>query len=96
MAYDSRKGPVSIWGGAVVENVVQALARIIVGEQMLQIHKRYPVVLTVHDAAVIVVKKAELSQALAFITETMSTPPDWADSLPVTCEAKHGTSYGEC
>jgi DNA polymerase len=96
MAYDSRKGPVSIWGGTVVENVVQALARIIVGEQMLQIHKRYPVVLTVHDAAVIVVKKAELSQALAFITETMSTPPDWADSLPVTCEAKHGTSYGEC
>ncbi len=96
MTYDSRKGPVSIWGGSVVENVVQALARIIVGEQMLQIHKRYPVVLTVHDAAVIVVKKAELSQALAFITETMSTPPDWADSLPVTCEAKHGTSYGEC
>jgi DNA polymerase len=96
MTYDSRKGPVSIWGGAVVENVVQALARIIVGEQMLQIHKRYPVVLTVHDAAVIVVKKAELSQALAFITETMSTPPRWAHGLPVACEAKHGTSYGEC
>ena len=28
--YKSRKGPVSLWGGSLVENVVQALARIIV------------------------------------------------------------------
>jgi len=34
IVYDSRKGEVSIWGGAVVENVVQALARIVVGTQM--------------------------------------------------------------
>ena len=39
--YESRKGPVSIWGGAVVENIVQALARCIVGEQMLEISKEY-------------------------------------------------------
>ena len=96
MTYDSRKGAVSIWGGSVVENVVQALARIIVAEQMLKLRERYRPVLTVHDAAVIVVRTSELQDALAFITQVMSTPPDWAKGLPVACETKHGQSYGEC
>jgi DNA polymerase len=96
VTYDSRKGPVSIWGGAMVENVVQALARIIVGEQMLAIKERYRPVLTVHDAAVIVVPKNELNEGLEFITQVMSTPPTWAEGLPVACEAKYGESYGEC
>jgi DNA polymerase len=94
--YKSRKGPVSLWGGALVENVVQALARIIVGEQMIEINKRYRVALTVHDAAVIVVPEAEKDEALAYVTECMSTPPKWARGLPVTCEAKYAQTYGEC
>jgi DNA polymerase len=94
--YTSRKGEVSIWGGAVVENVVQALARIIVGEQMLKLRERYRPVLTVHDAAVIIAPETEVKEALAFITQVMSTPPDWAKGLPVACEAKYGQSYGEC
>ena len=94
--YKSRKGVTSIWGGAMVENIVQALARIIVGEQMLKIREQYRPVLTVHDAAVIVAPKAELDKAVAFITQVMSTPPSWATGLPVACEAKYGESYGEC
>ena len=94
--YASRKGPVSLWGGALVENVVQALARIVVGQQMIEINKRYPVKLTVHDAAVIIVKEEEQTEALAYIVERMSTPPDWAKGLPVACEANVGKSYGDC
>ena len=81
----------------MVENIVQALARIIVGEQMLEIRRQgYRPVLTVHDAAVIVVKKDEREQAVKVITTVMSTPPAWAPGLPVSCEAKYGESYGEC
>ena len=94
--YKSRKGPVSLWGGSLVENVVQALARIVVGEQMLEIERRYRVALTVHDAAVVVVPEAEKDEALAYIVECMSKAPDWCKSLPVTCEAAYATSYGEC
>jgi DNA polymerase len=94
--YKSRRGEISIWGGAVVENVVQALARIVVGEQMLAINQKYRVVLTVHDAAVIIVPEVERERAMEFIIEKMSTPPDWAKTLPVACEAKWGHSYGEC
>ena len=94
--YKSRKGPVNIWGGSVVENVVQALARIVVGEQMLEINKRYPVALTVHDAAVCVVHESEKDEALKYITKVMSTAPEWAKGLPVACEANWGASYGDC
>ena len=94
--YKSRRGVNSIWGGSVVENVVQALARIIVGEQMIEINKKYRPVLTVHDAVVNVVPETEVEEALSFIMSTMSTPPIWATGLPVACEAHDGASYGAC
>jgi DNA polymerase len=94
--YKSRRGEIPLWGGSIVENVVQALARIVVGEQMLAIQRRYRVVLTVHDAAVCVVPEAEKDEALAYIMECMSTPPDWGKDLPITCEASVAHSYGEC
>ena len=94
--YKSRKGPVSLWGGSLVENVVQALARIVVGEQMLKVHKRYRVVLTVHDAAVVVVPEADIDSAMEYIVERMSEAPSWCNTLPVACEAKFAQSYGEC
>ncbi len=94
--YDSRKGPISIWGGTVVENVVQALARIVVGEQMLKINEHYRVVLTVHDAAVVVVPMDEEDSAKELITGLMGVAPEWAQGLPVASEAKSGASYGDC
>ena len=96
VVYKSRKGPVSIWGGAVVENVVQALARCVVGEQMLKIGERYRPALTVHDAVVCVVPDDEVEEATEFIVQCMTKPPEWAKGLPVACEAKHGKSYGDC
>jgi DNA polymerase I-like protein with 3'-5' exonuclease and polymerase domains len=63
---------------------------------MLNIEQRYRVALTVHDAAVIVVREEEKDEALEFIIQSMSKAPDWATSLPVACEAKWGHSYGEC
>jgi len=95
IVYDSRKGEVSIWGGAVVENVVQALARIVVGTQMCEINDRYRVALTVHDAAVVVADEDDVDDAIEFVTSVMSKAPDWAQGLPVACEAKVGVTYGD-
>lgn len=94
--YDSRKGPVNIWGGSMVENIVQALARLIVGWQMVRLSKRYRPNLTVHDSAVCLVHEDEIEEGIKFITTTMSTPPAWASSLPVACETKYAYSYGDC
>lgn len=95
IVYDSRKGPVYLWGGTVVENVVQALARIVVGLQMIEINHKYRVALTVHDAAVCVVPEDEVDEAISHITGIMSVAPEWATGLPVACEANAGDSYGD-
>lgn len=86
---------VRIYGGKVTENIVQALARIVVTTQMVEIAKRYKIVLQVHDEVVCCVDKAEAEEAKAFIMQCMSTPPKWAPDLPVACEADIGYNYGE-
>lgn len=87
---------IRIYGGKVTENLVQALARIVVAEQMIKIGERYKVVLQVHDEVVILCDAAEVEEAKAYMLEVMSTPPVWAPDLPVACEADHGENYGEC
>ena len=94
--YDSRSGPKNLWGGAMVENMDQALARIIIGEQMIRIAERYRIALTVHDSVVAVVPEDEAKEAIMFMVEVMSNPPAWAPDLPLACEAKFHRSYGEC
>ena len=94
--YDSRNGPVKLYGGKLVENVCQAVARCIIGEQMLKISKKYRVVLTVLDAVACIAPDAEVDEAMRYVTECMRWTPDWAEGLPVNCEAGYGKSYGEC
>ncbi len=94
--YDSRRGSVKIYGGKLVENICQALARCIIGEQMLRIAKRYKPVLTVHDAVACVAPENEVEEAMTYVQECMKWTPDWATGLPVNCEAGYGKSYGDC
>jgi len=100
IVYDTKKGkatiPNRIYGGKVIENVCQALARIIIGEQMLMIAKKYRVVMTVHDAIAIVVPKAEAETAKEYVELCMRLRPQWALELPLNCEAGYGASYGDC
>jgi len=95
-SYTSKGLPVRIYGGKVIENVCQAIARCIIGEQMLRIAKRYRPVLTVHDAIAIVAPIDEADEARAFVEECMSWRPAWAQGLPLACESGMGDSYGAC
>jgi DNA polymerase len=94
--YDSRKGPVKLYGGKLTENICQGLARCIIGEQMLRIAKRYKVVLTVHDAVACIAPEAEVEEAMAYVMECMRFVPEWAQGIPLNCEAGYGRSYGDC
>ena len=100
MVYDTKRGKATIanriYGGKVVENVCQALARIVIGKQMLMIAKKYKVVMTVHDAVACIVPEDEVETAQEFVELCMRLRPDWAPELPLNCEAGHGRSYGEC
>ena len=96
LVYTSKGLPVRIYGGKVVENICQAVARQVVAEQMLRVSKRYKVVLTVHDAVAIIAKKEEAAEAQAYLEECMSWNPKWAVGLPLSCESGVGESYGDC
>lgn len=94
--YKTRKGEVRIYGGKVVENICQALARCVIGEQMLRVAKRYKVVLTVHDAVACIVREEERDEAIKYMNECMRWRPKWAETLPLACEIGAGKSYGDC
>jgi len=100
IVYDTKKGkaiiPNRIYGGKVIENVCQALARIVIGEQMLMIAKKYRVVMTVHDAIAIIAPEAEAETAKEYVELCMRLRPKWALDLPLNCEAGYGKSYGDC
>jgi DNA polymerase I-like protein with 3'-5' exonuclease and polymerase domains len=100
LVYDTKKGkaviPNRIYGGKVIENVCQALARIAIGEQMLLIAKKYRVVMTVHDAIACIVPTHEAETAREFVEMAMRIRPKWALDLPLNCESGVGHSYGDC
>jgi len=95
-AYVTRNGPNRIYGGKVIENVCQAIARCIIGEQLVKIAKKHRVVLTVHDSIVVCVSEEQAEEAQAYVEQCMRWTPDWATGLPVNCESGIGRSYGEC
>lgn len=94
--YKTRKGMVKIYGGKIVENLCQALARCVIAEQMLLMAKKYRPVLTVHDAVACLIPKEEAVEGQQFIEQCMRWRPEWAKTLPLNCESGVGESYGEC
>ena len=94
--YKVRRGRKKLYGGKVVENVCQGIARCIIGEQMLRIAKKYPVVLTVHDSIACCVPDEQVNEAQRYVEDCMRWTPDWAEGLPINCESGKAKSYGEC
>jgi DNA polymerase len=92
----TRAGRNRIYGGKVAENLCQAVARCIIGEQIIEIEKRHRVVLTVHDAVACVVPEDEAQEARAYIEQCMRTSPKWAKDLPLNCESGMARTYGDC
>lgn len=82
-----------IYGGLLDENVVQALARIVVAEQILTIAERWRVVLMVHDEVVLCVKNAYAKRALKETLEAFHTPPTWMPNLPTVGEGVISSVY---
>lgn len=86
-----------LWGGTVLENVVQALARIVITERMLTISrrlKRRPA-LQAHDELVYCVPVNRADEYTAAIKKLMKTPPSFAPDLPIDAEAAWGLTYGD-
>lgn len=84
-----------IYGGLLCENIVQALARIIVAWQMLQISRKYRVVMTTHDEVVAIAKTAQGQRCIDFMAQWMSTAPAWCSDIPLNCEGGFDVNYSK-
>ena len=94
----------SLYGAKLLENIVQALARIVVMNAALRIRDRgrhtahpsdYFFKLQAHDELVFIVHKTELDAAKKVILEEMRRPPSWGLDIPLDAELGEGASYGE-
>jgi len=93
--YNSGKTMVKTYGARLVENVVQALARTVIVEQMLAVHKmpEVSVVLQVHDEIISIGSNINPDETLAKIIDIMKTPPLWCSDLPLDAEGGHSQQY---
>ena len=88
-----------IYGGKMLENIVQFLARIATMQAGVRVKKRISnydahFVHQAHDELVFLVSIDHAPYVAEILAEEMSRTPDWAPGLPLKGEAKMGWSYG--
>ena len=92
----TRKGVEKIYGGKVVENACQALAKLVIADQMILIGKKYHVALTVHDSMVALVPEEEADDGAYYVYTCLRHVPAWAKGLPLDCDVGYHKYYGSC
>ena len=95
-------------GPFVVHNCVQALARIVLTDQMLNIDRQlkewrrqdpgkiYQVVTSTYDEVVCCVPEYRAHECLQMMETEMATAPPWCSDLPLKSSGGFAVSYGDC
>ena len=83
------------YGGKLVENCVQAIARDCLAEAIERLEAAgYPIVFHVHDEVVIdIARYADDEKMLDDVVELMKKPPAWASDLPLNADGWVGTFF---
>lgn len=87
--------PKKLYGGKLLENIVQALARIVTMDAALRIQKRLRLGMQVHDELVYRVHNDRVEEFKALVLSEMRRRPTWAPDLPLEAEVGVGPSYGD-
>jgi DNA polymerase len=79
--------PVKLWYGLLVENCVQAIAYDVLARAMVTLHRDgIRIIATIHDEIVALAPEHEAESVRRRMVEVLSTPPVWADGLPLAAE----------
>lgn len=80
-------GEIDTYGGKLTENIVQAIARDLLGNSMLQLENAgyYPVC-HIHDECLVEVPEENAQAYYEEMARIMSTPPEWASDLPLRAD----------
>lgn len=91
-----REGEGNLYGAKLLENITQALARIVVMQAAVRLSKQgYRFVLQSHDELVFVVPEHDVGDAAKVIQREMTRRPEWLPELPLATEIGVGDNYGD-
>lgn len=85
-----------IYGGALVENLIQGLAFAILRWQAIQINQKLPVIMNVHDEWLSHYPIAQRDAVQHIYLDIMTRSPDWCPNVPLACEFSFGQTYKDC
>lgn len=93
----TRKGWVKLYGAKVIENVIQALARVHVTDAWVRLRKAGLHMASMeHDKLITVVKDEDKPyDVLALMREEMSRQPDWLPGVPLDSEGFVSQSFAK-
>jgi len=94
-SFGGTRGRSHLYGGKVIEHVTQALAKIVVMDQLLKISKRYKLAMTSHDEGVFCVPDARAEECLEYSLGVMRQSPSWAPDMPLNAKGGYGVRYGD-
>lgn len=97
LIYETRAGWTKLYGGIEVENIIQCLSCLMIGEQMLEVQANLPtrIVTCTHDEIVALSRKKDAERVQEGLIKIMSTPPKWAPELPLAAEGIINAVYAK-
>jgi DNA polymerase len=80
-------GEIDTYGGKLVENCVQAIARDLMASTLMSLDEAgHEVIAHIHDEVIVEVEKSSAKQKYAEIVSLMEKTPDWAKGLPLKAD----------
>ncbi|MGH1373587.1 MAG: DNA polymerase [Cellvibrionaceae bacterium] len=85
----------SIYGGALLENIIQAISRCVMSDMMLRINDRIKslgawIALTVHDEIIAIAPTKHADRVYEIMGEEMAIPPSWCNDGTLTLASEGG------
>lgn len=85
-----------LYGGKLTENIVQALARIVMTTAELRLAKSgLKAALSVHDELIFVVPESQATAVKEALHEALTAQVSWMPNLPLNCEIGIGHNYAD-
>lgn len=86
-----------IYGGLLLENIIQCLARLVVAEQILECQRLLPirVVSTTHDEEIFLARQNIMPAVYEYAEHFFCRPPAWAPDLPLAAEGGFDKRYSK-
>jgi DNA polymerase len=92
-----KHGPTKIFPGLLLENIIQAVARIIVTDAMVEIDEKVDcdIASMTHDEVIAVCAEKKAQQVFDQMVEIMTKPVPWAPGLPLAAEGGWARNYSK-